>query len=470
MQFSLSRISSALGLALLFAVPSIQPVAAQQFNSLVKGSGPAVYFFAADGKRYAFPNAAVYQSWYPMGANITLLNADQLASMPLGGNVTFKPGVALVKVTTDPKVYAIGKGGVLRWIGSEELARSLYGMDWAKKVSDVADVFFVNYKLGAPILSVNDFDKNVEAGLVSNPGDNIAGVPSSMPVSQLPVTPSTPAVGSAEVAVRLSSSQATLNQTVTINASVTMYSAPIEKIEIYRESSSQVMATCLKTTECGAQYLIQAAPAQEKFYAVATNVNGETFTSEIHARLTVASMSNNLQITVAPQTSSVGSRVSFTAQVTSNNMPVTSHKVFARIPGVADPVLWKDCKTDMVCAGSTPFYRTTSLFSELVSEGLTYISPDATVAVIGGEAPKPKLTIVDRPSKNQVTFKIEAPSGEGILATSLTNGGIEQGQALALCDGTCTVTLQINLPSDIAAYTLVGGKFEVSETFEVKPE
>ena len=175
-------------------------------------------------------------------------------------------------------------------------------------------------------------------------------------------------------------------------------------------------------------------------------------------------------MTVAPHTSSVGSRVSFTAQVTSNNMPVTSHKVFARIPGVADPVLWKDCKTDMVCAGSTPFYRTTSLFSELVSEGLTYISPDATVAVIGGEAPKPKLTIVDRPSKNQVTFKIEAPAGEGILATSLTNGGIEQGQALALCDGTCTVTLQINLPSDIAAYTLVGGKFEVSETFEVKPE
>jgi hypothetical protein len=243
MQFSLSRISSALGLALLFAVPSIQPVAAQQFNSLVKGSGPAVYFFAADGKRYAFPNAAVYQSWYPMGANITLLNADQLASMPLGGNVTFKPGVALVKVTTDPKVYAIGKGGVLRWIGSEELARSLYGMDWAKKVSDVADVFFVNYKLGAPILSVNDFDKNVEAGLVSNPGDNIAGIPSSMPVSQLPVTPSTPVIGSAEVAVRLSSSQATLNQTVTINASVTMYSAPIEKIEIFHGSASSLVGS-----------------------------------------------------------------------------------------------------------------------------------------------------------------------------------------------------------------------------------
>lgn len=467
MTFSPSRLLLSLGMSASLALPfAAAPASAQQFNSLVKGDGPAVYFFAQDGKRYAFPNLSVYQTWYPTGSNITLLKADQLASMPLGGNVTYKPGVALVKVTTDPKVYALSKGGVLRWIASEELARVLYGSDWNTKVFDVPDVFFINYQIGTPITSTADYDKNLEAGSVTNPGDNVAGVPSSLPTSQLPQAPVNPQKGLADVDVYLSSSQATLNQTVSINAKVSQYSAPIAKIEIFRESSSQPMASCDKTMECLAQFFIQVAPAKEKFYAVATNVNGERFESPIHTNLVVAAVSNNLQTTVTPQTLSVGARGSFSAVITSN-LVVESHKVFARIPGVADPVLWKDCKTDTTCAGSSPFYRSMSLYSEVVSEGQTYVSPDANLAVVGGMAPKPKLSLTGKTAKNTYTFEIVPPSGEGILPTSFAEGSIQDGSILTLCDSVCSVTINVTKPVDVTAYAYVGGKYEASDTFEL---
>ncbi|MDQ5919392.1 MAG: hypothetical protein QG668_119, partial [Patescibacteria group bacterium] len=36
----------------------------------------------------------------------------------------------------------------------EELARSLYGVDWARQVHDIADIFFTSYQIGAPITEV----------------------------------------------------------------------------------------------------------------------------------------------------------------------------------------------------------------------------------------------------------------------------------------------------------------------------
>jgi hypothetical protein len=67
-----------------------------------------------------------------------------------------------VKITTDPKVYAVAKGGVLRHVGSESVAAALYGADWAQRIDDVPDPFFVNYALGSPILEASDFDKDAE--------------------------------------------------------------------------------------------------------------------------------------------------------------------------------------------------------------------------------------------------------------------------------------------------------------------
>ena len=42
-------------------------------------------------------------------------------------------------------------GGVLRWIQTEEIAKSLYGMNWTTKVRDINEVYFANYTFGADI-------------------------------------------------------------------------------------------------------------------------------------------------------------------------------------------------------------------------------------------------------------------------------------------------------------------------------
>ncbi len=124
-------------------------------GSLIKPkTSSAVYYCGADGKRYVFPNDRVYFSWYADFKNVTTIDDAQLASISLGGLVTYRPGVKLVKIESLPNVYAIEKGGILRWIKSPEIAASLYGSTWNKKVDDISDAFFGSYKIGEPVTSV----------------------------------------------------------------------------------------------------------------------------------------------------------------------------------------------------------------------------------------------------------------------------------------------------------------------------
>ena len=74
-----------------------------------------------------------------------------MAAWPLGKNVSMRPGTYLVKLTTDPKTYAVEEGGVLRWIKQEYVAIQLFGENWATRVRDVPDVFFSNYTKGKDI-------------------------------------------------------------------------------------------------------------------------------------------------------------------------------------------------------------------------------------------------------------------------------------------------------------------------------
>lgn len=130
------------GWSLVFAPP------AQARGRLIKGSLPAVYYLGSDGDRYVFPNERIYFSWYPDFSSVDEVTDTQLAHYEIGGNVTYRPGTRLVKLTNDPKVYAVEPGGVLRWITSETVAKSLYGSDWAARVDDLSDGLFPAYSTG----------------------------------------------------------------------------------------------------------------------------------------------------------------------------------------------------------------------------------------------------------------------------------------------------------------------------------
>jgi hypothetical protein len=144
-------------IALLAALP-FGVAAAPATDSLVKASGPAVYYYATDGKRYAFPNARTYASWFTDFSGVTTVTDAELAAMPLGGNVTYRPGIRMVKIQSDPKVYAVDKNGALRWVTTESIAEDLYGQYWNTAVDDVSDAFFTNYRVGAPVSALGDFD------------------------------------------------------------------------------------------------------------------------------------------------------------------------------------------------------------------------------------------------------------------------------------------------------------------------
>lgn len=142
-----------------FALPSIARAAVA--GDLIKASGPAVYYYAADGKRYVFPNEKTYFSWFRDFSAVRTISDTELASILIGGNATIRPGTKLVKITTDPKVYAVSHDGLLHWVESEAVAVALYGSAWASRVVDVPDSFFVNYSIGSSMPSAAHPDGTV---------------------------------------------------------------------------------------------------------------------------------------------------------------------------------------------------------------------------------------------------------------------------------------------------------------------
>jgi len=111
-----------------------------------------VYYCGADGRRHVFPNEATYDSWYVDFSGVQIVSAEALAAIPLGDNVTYRPGQGMVKIQTDPKVYAVAKGAVLRWVTTETIAQTLYGSNWNQRIIDISDALFANYTVGDPIM------------------------------------------------------------------------------------------------------------------------------------------------------------------------------------------------------------------------------------------------------------------------------------------------------------------------------
>lgn len=141
-------------------------------GSLIRGSLPAVYYVGPDELRYVFPNDKAYFTWYQDFNGVTQVSDSELASFRIGGNVTYRPGTRLVKIQSDPKVYAVDANGTLRWVKTEAAAVALFGANWSKQVDDISDSFFVNYKVGADISAVTDFNPASAKSAAANISDD----------------------------------------------------------------------------------------------------------------------------------------------------------------------------------------------------------------------------------------------------------------------------------------------------------
>ncbi|TAL49898.1 hypothetical protein EPN81_04280 [Patescibacteria group bacterium] len=132
----------------------------------------AVYYYATDGKRHAFPNEKVYFTWFDNFDDVIEVSADFMSDLTLGSNVTYHPGTRMVKFQSVPTVYAVARYGELRAIASEDIASDLYGSDWNQQIDDISDAFFSNYSFGETINSVQDYNKDEAQASVNSLDDN----------------------------------------------------------------------------------------------------------------------------------------------------------------------------------------------------------------------------------------------------------------------------------------------------------
>lgn len=150
---------AAMVLGSLSAVLAPSTVSAATAGDLIKSESlSTVYYYAPDGMRYTFPNEKTYFTWYSDFSGVETISDSALADIALGGNIVYRPGSYWVKITSNPKVYAVSTDGSILWIEDAATAEALAGSDWATQIHDVADVFWSDYSEGVSLTSATAYD------------------------------------------------------------------------------------------------------------------------------------------------------------------------------------------------------------------------------------------------------------------------------------------------------------------------
>lgn len=134
-------------------------------NVLVGTKVPTKFYLAKNGKRYVFPNdTKTYDTWKSLLPPMKKVSQDELESYPLGDtNVWYRPGARLIRIQSDPRVYAVAHGGVLREINDGN-ALAIFGPSWQALVDTLQDYYFTNYTVGPHVGSPTDYSIEAEQG------------------------------------------------------------------------------------------------------------------------------------------------------------------------------------------------------------------------------------------------------------------------------------------------------------------
>lgn len=292
-------------------------------NALIKIDGsPTVYWLATDNKRYVFPNPRTFYSWFTADelSRVVTLSPQQMGAITLGGNVTYRPGVRLVKVTTDPRVYAVSRYGVLRWITSEALAQQLYGQNWAQQVDDVPDEFFFNYRVGDPVYASSQFNVQFELGQARSPSDNISNN------GTWPNPPADPTSAiSGQILLSLNNANPSVGESIAFTARLANSTNSASDITLSIFSiTGETLLVCTNSLSCTHNWYMDSnlAGFGRTYYARVTHRNGQmrdSNTVTLQVRGTTAT-SGRPTMTVNNANPRIGDTVTLTA--TANDLNV----------------------------------------------------------------------------------------------------------------------------------------------------
>lgn len=129
-----------------------------EFNKLKKSDKDDIYYYAANGKRYIFPDLQTYDTWFGTIAVSDIMKYDllKLYETPLGGNVTCRPGT-LIQTPTDTNIYIVVKNGHIRAFSDQTLLDLIYNYNWKKIVLTIPNFYFTNYQVDKPINDLSEF-------------------------------------------------------------------------------------------------------------------------------------------------------------------------------------------------------------------------------------------------------------------------------------------------------------------------
>lgn len=136
-------------------VEEITPVVAGDY--IRSSSFSTVYFVTDDYSRRPFWNTQTFMTWEDSFDNVKWVTDATLTVLPLYKPMMPKPETVLVKIQSDSKVYWTEQNDrdqlefTLRWITKEQIAKEVFGENWADYVLDIEPTLFSNLKFGEDI-------------------------------------------------------------------------------------------------------------------------------------------------------------------------------------------------------------------------------------------------------------------------------------------------------------------------------
>jgi hypothetical protein len=136
-------------------------VAAATYNEgalVKKASSTTVYFVGGNNGLYTFPSQVEYFSRYENFDTVQTVSDADFAAFHLAGTMGVRSGTWMVKVPDFNETYAVENGALIRHVGSETIAASLFGSNWNQWIRDInPNTFAATYHTGTAISTVNQF-------------------------------------------------------------------------------------------------------------------------------------------------------------------------------------------------------------------------------------------------------------------------------------------------------------------------
>jgi hypothetical protein len=414
-------------------------------GDLVKLSNrPDVYYYGSDAKRYVFPNEKTYFTWYT-GFSTKTVTDTELAAIPIGGAVTYRPGTKLVKVTTDPKVYAVSHGGTLRWITTEALATQLFGSQWNLFVEDLPDAFFATYKLGSPISAAGDYSASSE----QTQSATISADKQPLPVSPTPVPP-TPTTTTGTIALSLSKTVAQAGDFITIIGTST-HPTGITSLKVFFDD---VLVKTCTASPCSGETQIPVSGTKTSYAVtvISTAVNATTQTSS--ATVTIdGTMSTLVTIRVGRSVVKPGQAAEIIVESDASIAAIRTDIYIddASIEACASSI--RRCAwSDILPGGIGTTYNVYGKVTDNL--GRTYLTAHKTITV--GANDSPAVTILSGKSliypHETVDVTVTGSDDNGIAMTEI----LKDGTVLKTCTSASPCTLVTGPWDTIGFLTFVG--------------